>query len=54
MGSHLRLITNIKGEYHITIPKHKSLKIEMLNKILSDVSQYLDKTKEELISELFR
>lgn len=32
-GSHMRLTTTIKGEFHITIPKHKSLKIGTLNNI---------------------
>ena len=52
-GSHMRLTSTISGELHITIPKHKSLKIGTLNNILSDIADYLDINKKELILELF-
>jgi predicted RNA binding protein YcfA (HicA-like mRNA interferase family) len=52
-GSHIRLTTTLRGQYHITIPKHKILKIGMLNNILSDIASYLEMDKEELIQELF-
>jgi len=52
-GSHLRLSTQLKGEYHITIPKHNILRIGTLNQILKDVSEHLDMDKEELVKELF-
>ena len=34
-GSHMRLTTTMREEFHITIPKHKSLKIGTLNNNLS-------------------
>ncbi len=52
-GSHIRLTTLLKGEYHITIPKHKVLKVGTLNNILIHISQYLEKDKQSLIDELF-
>ncbi|TFG22913.1 MAG: type II toxin-antitoxin system HicA family toxin [Promethearchaeota archaeon] len=52
-GSHMRLTTTIRGEFHITIPKHKSLKIGTLNNILSDIVNYLNIDKEQLLQELF-
>jgi predicted RNA binding protein YcfA (HicA-like mRNA interferase family) len=52
-GSHLRLTTKIRGEYHITIPKHKNLKIGTLNSILSDIANYLEIDKNQLLVELF-
>lgn len=52
-GSHIRLTTTIKGEHHITIPKHKSLKVGTLNGILSDIASYLEIDKQVLIAELF-
>lgn len=52
-GSHMRLITTIKGEHRLTIPRHKSLKIGTLNGILSDVAGYLETDKQSLVSELF-
>ena len=52
-GSHVRLTTTLKGEYNITIPKNKSLKIGTLNNILSEVATYLEIDKKEIILELF-
>lgn len=33
-GSHLRLTTERKGEHHVTIPKHKPLRVGTLSSIL--------------------
>ena len=52
-GSHIRLTTTLKGQHHITIPNHDPLKIGTLSAILGDVANYLGKTKEEVIQELF-
>lgn len=52
-GSHIRLTSTIKGEHHITIPKHPSLKIGTLNNILNDISIHLEIDKQILVSELF-
>ena len=48
-GSHLRLSTTLKGEHHITIPRHKDLRAGTLNSILKDVSNHFGMTKEDLI-----
>ena len=53
IGSHIRLTTNLKGEHHITIPRHRFLKIGTLNGILSDIALHLEKEKQVLIKELF-
>jgi predicted RNA binding protein YcfA (HicA-like mRNA interferase family) len=54
-GSHLRLTSTAKGsEHHITIPRHKELKVGTLNAILSDVAGYLEMDREELAEDLFR
>jgi len=53
-GSHIRLTTAIKGEHHITIPKHGPLKIGTLNSILADIAGYLEIDKQDLIVKLFR
>ena len=50
----MRLTTIIKGEYHITIPNHKNLKIGTINNILTDISEYLVIEKRDLMKELFR
>jgi len=52
-GSHIRLTTHLKGEYHITIPRHKPLKVGTLNSILKDVANHLGMDKKTLIKELF-
>ena len=52
-GSHIRLTTNKVGEHHITIPAHKTLKIDTLNGILHDISEHLKITKDKLINILW-
>ena len=52
-GSHIRLTTNILEEHHITIPKHKYLKIGTINSILTDIAKYLKIDKQVLIQNLF-
>ena len=54
-GSHIRLLTNLKGQPHpISIPAHVALKPGTLNSILSDVAAYLGMTKQDLIDQLFK
>ncbi len=52
-GSHLRLTTFGKGEHHITIPLHPSLRMGTLAAILSEVSEHFQLSREELIKKLF-
>lgn len=52
-GSHLRLTRLTEEAHHITIPKHKNLKLGTLNNILKDIAEHLGKTKEEIINELW-
>ena len=53
-GSHVRLTSTVKGsEHHITIPRHKELRVWTLNAILSDVAGYLEMGREELAEDLF-
>jgi len=52
-GSHIRLTRFSQEEHHITIPKHKNLKIGTLNSILRDIADHIGKTKEEIVSELW-
>jgi predicted RNA binding protein YcfA (HicA-like mRNA interferase family) len=54
VGSHIRLSTTIIAEKHsITIPAHDPLKIGTLNKILNDISLYLNISKNDLIKTIF-
>lgn len=53
-GSHLRLTSTTKGaEHHVTIPRHKELRVGTLNGILSDIAAYLETDREKLAEELF-
>lgn len=54
-GSHIRLISRKKStEHHITIPRHRVLKIGTLNNILNEIAAYLEMDKQSLGSDLFR
>jgi len=54
-GSHVRLKSKIMGKIHfVTIPLHKPLKLGTLNNILSDIAEYLEMSKKELIERLFK
>ena len=53
-GSHMRLTTAQGGEHHITIPRHKSLRIGTLSAILRDVTEHLGIARQTLVETLFR
>ncbi len=52
-GSHMRLTTQQSGEHHITIPRHKPLRIGTLNSVLKDVADHLNFDRDELLESLF-
>ena len=53
-GSHLRLVTNLRGsEHHVTVPRHSPLKIGTLHSILHRVAAYLEISPDELRRQLF-
>jgi len=52
-GSHLRLTTTQRGEHHVTIPRHNSLKLGTLAGIIGDISQHFDLSRDEVIFRLF-
>ncbi len=51
-GSHIRLTKSSNPIHNITIPNHKPIKVGTLNKILTDISNHLNISKSELISNL--
>jgi predicted RNA binding protein YcfA (HicA-like mRNA interferase family) len=53
-GSHIRLSTTKNGEHHITIPNHSPLKIGTLSSIIADIATHFEKTKQELLNEMFK
>ena len=52
-GSHIRLTTLQNGQHHITIPNNDPIKIGSLSAILNDVAEHFNKTKEEIVTEMF-
>ncbi len=52
-GSHLRLTSTLKGEHHLTIPRHKPLKVGTLSSIFNDVALHMEMTRDSLVKELF-
>ncbi len=53
-GSHIRLTTTENGEHHITIPDHSPIKIGTLSAILTDIAAHFNKSKDDLVAEMFR
>jgi predicted RNA binding protein YcfA (HicA-like mRNA interferase family) len=53
-GSHMRLTTAQGGEHHITIPRHKPLRVGTLSAILRDVAEHLGIARQALVEMLFR
>ena len=53
-GSHMRLVTNIKGpEHHVSVPRHNPLKVGTLHSIMARVAAYLEINQDELRRQLF-
>jgi predicted RNA binding protein YcfA (HicA-like mRNA interferase family) len=54
-GSHIRLTRETpEGAQHVTIPRHKALRLGTLNGILTAVSGHLDLPKDELVRRLLK
>jgi predicted RNA binding protein YcfA (HicA-like mRNA interferase family) len=52
-GGHMRLTRVGREKHHITIPRHRSLRVGTLSNILRDIAEHLQKTKAELIDRLW-
>ncbi len=52
-GSHLRLTTLEGGEHHITIPRHKPLRVGTLSAILNEVARHVGVDRQTLVEALF-
>ncbi len=48
-GSHVRLTSHARGEHHLTIPNHDSLRIGTLASILDSVAAHHGMTREALL-----
>jgi len=54
-GSHVRLTSTSKGfEHHITIPRHKPLRVGTLSSIVNEIAAYLEVERQKLVEELFK
>lgn len=49
----MRLTTDQRGEHHVTIPNHDSLRLGTLAGILDDVAAHFELGRDELIKKLF-
>lgn len=52
-GSHVRMTTQQRGEHHITIPQHATLRLGTMASILGDVSQHFEMSRQEILRKLF-
>ena len=52
-GSHMRLTKRNDDEHHVTIPRHKNLRVGTLNNILKDVAEHLRIDRDELVRQLW-
>jgi predicted RNA binding protein YcfA (HicA-like mRNA interferase family) len=52
-GSHMRLTRRAEVEHHITIPRHKALRVSTLSNILRDVADHLKIDRQEVIQRLW-
>ena len=53
-GNHQRLSAVIAGKTHdLTIPRHKPLRVGTLHRILKDIAEHQNISREQIIIELF-
>jgi predicted RNA binding protein YcfA (HicA-like mRNA interferase family) len=52
VGSHMRLTTNVDGQFHITLPNHDPIKVGTLRSIIKLVAEHHKKTPDDLIDQL--
>jgi len=52
VGSHIRLTTNVDGQFHITVPNHDPIKVGTLRSIIKLVAERHKKTPDDLIDQL--
>lgn len=51
-GSHIRLTTVKNGVHHVTIPRHKPLRIGTLQSILKDIAHHLEMDWSDFLQDL--
>ncbi len=50
-GSHVRL--SREGQHHITVPRHRGLRLGTLSGVVRDVAEHLGVTREEVVRALW-
>lgn len=52
-GSHIRLTTQQRGEHHVTVPNHDSLRVGTLAGVLADIAEHFNLDRDEVVQRLF-
>jgi predicted RNA binding protein YcfA (HicA-like mRNA interferase family) len=53
-GSHLRLTTLQGGQHHVTVPRHRALRLGTMNVTFSLVCGHFNMSRDDLIDILFK
>ena len=51
-GAHIRITTQINGEHHEVVPKHKPIKVGTLQNILASIARHHQMSVQELLAKL--
>jgi predicted RNA binding protein YcfA (HicA-like mRNA interferase family) len=51
-GSHIRLTTQLDGEFHVTVPNHQTIRVGTFKSILKLIATHHGLTVEELLGKL--
>jgi predicted RNA binding protein YcfA (HicA-like mRNA interferase family) len=51
-GSHIRIVTQLNGQHHETIPNHSPIKVGTLAHILQNIARHHNVTVEDLLLKL--
>lgn len=51
-GSHVRVTTQLNGEHHEVVPRHRPIRVKTLSSILKSVAAHHDLTVESLLEQL--
>lgn len=52
-GSHVRLTTHVNGEHHVTVPRHRTLRLGTLSGIVDEVAKHHRLSRDEAARRLF-
>lgn len=52
-GSHIRLTTSLGGEHHVTVPRHRALRVGTLGGIVVEIAKHHRLSRDEVARRLF-